>query len=267
MPSVGQKIPKLRSPNYPGIDLGVAVERTKRLFAAINRHTVGVEVAFKSMGYSPKSSSGLVAMGALRAFGLIDDVKGSKESMVKLSDRGLDIAVDFSEGSTEWWDAVKKAAVSPKIHNELWVRYGPILPPQDELRRFLIREKAFIDNGATAFIAEYRKTIEFAKLTNDDTIEEGNEPDNEEVEADTMDKPDAKQDRTKSLQDNPRGGGFSAPKPPSGTRDFPLYTSRSRGALYVPEEMTKEDFELLEVQIKNSLAVIKATAVVAGESE
>lgn len=55
--------------------------------------------------------------------------------------------------------------------------------------------------------------------------------------------------------------GISSSKQPPGMRDFPLYTSKSRGALYVPEKMSQKDFELLKNQITNSLLVIAATAV------
>jgi hypothetical protein len=46
-----------------------------------------------------------------------------------------------------------------------------------------------------------------------------------------------------------------------GLRDFPLYTTGQKGGLFVPERMSKKDYELLKTQISNSLAVILATAV------
>jgi hypothetical protein len=51
------------------------------------------------------------------------------------------------------------------------------------------------------------------------------------------------------------------PPPAKGLRDFPLYTTGQKGGLYVPERMSKKDYDLLKTQIDNSLAVILATAV------
>jgi hypothetical protein len=174
-----------RSPNYPGIDLKAAVEKLNSLFKAAKRHPVGVGIAITSMGYSPKSSSGMIAMGALRAFGLLEDVKDQKEPMVKLSITGLDIVADYPSNSEGWCTAVATAALNPKIHNDLWTRYGESLPVDDEIQRYLIREKGFIDSAAVQFIAEYKSTLAFAKLTSGDIID----PDaiEDEPEGDAMD--------------------------------------------------------------------------------
>lgn len=257
----GRSTRKQRSPNYPGIDLGAAVEKLKKLFAEIKRHEVGAAVAMTSMGYSGKSSSGLVALGALRAFALVEDVKGRQESMVKLSDRGLDIVADYSPDSPGWLKAVQEAAVSPKIHNELWLRYGSTLPPDDELRRFLIREKGFIDKGAASFIAEYKATIEFAKLAEECTIDSDDRANGDETEPSQMGDYREKSETSKGAG-NASTGGFLSPKASlPGTRDFPLYTSTAKGALCVPERMSRKDYDLLKLQIQNSLAVIEATGI------
>lgn len=51
------------------------------------------------------------------------------------------------------------------------------------------------------------------------------------------------------------------PPVPSGLKDFPLYTSGAKGALYAPSKMNKADFDLLKQQIESSLLVIAATCV------
>lgn len=186
MPRVGdviRPIPKKRSPNYPGLSLETAITRLSGLFEKINRHTVGVEVACQSMGVSHKSSTGLVLLGALRAYGLLDDVKSGIETMVKISDLGLDIVADSRPGSVAWLGFVRKAAKLPKIHGELWNKYGASLPPDDELRRFLIREKDFGDKAATVCIVRYKKTIAFAKLAEGGAIANNTATENEESEA------------------------------------------------------------------------------------
>lgn len=251
---------KTRSPNYPSISLETAVTKLNEAFQQMKRHQVGVEIAVRSMNLSYRSSSGKLALAAMRAFGLFENVG---LAMVKISTLGLDIAADYKRGSAEWLKAVKESAIKPKIHQTLWELYGAELPPEDEIRRYLIRELKFNDNAVGPLIAEYKRTIGFAKLTEDGTIQGGDGAPIEESEANEMDNPNLQQGKPKNGHEPNRSGGFSPPKTPPGTRDFPLYTSKSKGTLYVPEQMTEKDFELLELQIKNSLAIIRATAIVA----
>jgi hypothetical protein len=88
--------------------------------------------------------------------------------------RALDIAADYPRESANWWTAVKKAALAPNIHSQLWEKYGASLPADDEVRRFLVRELKFSDKAVDAFIQEYKATIDFAKLSDSDIITVGN---------------------------------------------------------------------------------------------
>lgn len=106
----------------------------------------------------------------MRAFGLFDTIGEGAGATVKLSTRGLDIASDYPRESPEWVTAVKKAALSPKVHNQLWQKYGASPPPDDELRRYLLRDLKFNDNSVGGFIEEYKTTIAFAKLSTEDII-------------------------------------------------------------------------------------------------
>jgi hypothetical protein len=158
-----EKPPKQRSPNYPAISLDEAVDKLPKLFADMKRHPVGVETAVGFMGLKYTSSTGKLALGAMRSFGLFED---AGKSMVKLSSRALDIVTDYARSSLGWRKAVQDAALEPAIHKKLWERYGEELPADDELRRVLIRELKFYDNAVSPFIAEYKRTIEFSGLAN-----------------------------------------------------------------------------------------------------
>ncbi|HEX5470603.1 MAG TPA: hypothetical protein VFW73_01895 [Lacipirellulaceae bacterium] len=168
------KVPRHRSPNYPSLDLRSAVDKLPGLFEAMKRHPVGVEVAVKAMGYSYNSSTGKLALAAMRAFGLFENVQSGSNATVKLSTRALDIAADYPRESDHWWAAVKKAALIPNVHSQLWEQYGASLPADDEVRRFLVRQLKFGDKAVDAFIEEYKATIDFAKLSDSDIIEKSN---------------------------------------------------------------------------------------------
>ena len=92
--------------------------------------------------------------------------------MYKLTPTALDIAADYPEGSPEYLVALKTAALKPKIHLELWNKWHSDLPPDDEIRRYLVREKGFNDKTVADFITQYRATISLAKLNPGDKINE-----------------------------------------------------------------------------------------------
>jgi len=169
-----------RSPNYPYYNLQTAVQKIRTLYKEIGRHPVGIDVLVSRLGHTAKSSSGKKSLAALRAFGFIDDTKVGRDQLVKLSGRALDIAADYKEGESEWVQAVRAAARSPKIHGVVLDRYKGALPPDDELRRYLVRvyDPPFTDAGANDFIAELRSTLEFAQRygSSVDTQKNGNAP-------------------------------------------------------------------------------------------
>jgi len=164
----------VRSPNYPAISLKEALAKA-RLFLdnRIGRHAVGLETVAKIWDTTLKSSGFKLHLAALRAFSLLENVPGGKEKMVRVSPVALDILVDYPEGSPGQQSAIQRAALSPAIHAEMRERYGPTLPADEEVRRYLVRERNFNDKTVGEFIEEYKVTIAFAKLEGVDKIAAG----------------------------------------------------------------------------------------------
>lgn len=165
-PESSTKLPKTRSPSYPAFSLPEAIGKLPALYAAMKRHEVAPETAISAMGLSHKGSTGKLALAAMRSFGLIEG-----RGAVKLSRRGLDLGVDYKPTDASWKQAAKDAALTPDMHKLLWDKYGSDLPIDDELRRFLVREHGFNDNVVGQFVADYKKTIEFSGLANEDKTE------------------------------------------------------------------------------------------------
>jgi hypothetical protein len=163
VPIATPKLPKMRSPNYPSMSLPDAVGKLHGLYDAMKRHSVGVESIAAAMKLKYTSSTGKLALAALRAYGLLDD---DSKGMAKLSERALDI-IDYGEGSPYWKRAIQDAALAPNMHRTLWGRYGADLPGDDELRRVLAREYKFNDKSIAPFIDEYKQTIAFSGLAKD----------------------------------------------------------------------------------------------------
>ena len=236
------KQPKTRSPNYPTFNLETAIAKLTEAFGDMKRHPVGVEVAVKAMGFSYKSSTGRLALAAMRAFGLFEN---AGKGMVKISQRGLDIAVDYPAGAPERAKAIKEAALSPKVHGTLWNRYGDSMPADDEVRRYLIRDLKFGDGAVGPLIAEYKATIEFAKVGSGDKIPEhgGDDDEGDDVETATL-------EQNQKAKQKPM-------LPPPGIKEDIYTTSEGDFVLRWPENASEESVQEFEDWVKLMVRKIK----------
>lgn len=149
---------KVRSPSFPAIDLGDAVERARALYEAERRNAARPEIVVTHWGYSPKSSGGLQTIAALRAYGLLEG-----EGTARLTDRAMRLVLD-DPGSPERTRMVREAALAPPVHARLWERYGADLPSDKNLRSFLILELGFNEGSVDLCLRNYRETLSFAGL-------------------------------------------------------------------------------------------------------
>lgn len=116
----------------------------------------------KHWGYSAKSSTAQQTLGALKHYGLVESGKGR----VWLSQRALRILLDSRESSSEKDQAIREAALYPRLFKKIWDAHGAELPSDATLRTNLLLSEGFAsEEAATEFIAKYKETIRFAKLT------------------------------------------------------------------------------------------------------
>ncbi len=165
--AVGKKA-RTRSPAYPYLDLRAALEKAGTLWRAEGRHAVAVSLAMQHWGYKAESSTGYSCIAALKKFGLVDEDGVGDGRQVKLSRLALTVLLDEDRASPERNAALQTAALSPRIHAELWEKYGAELPSDSSLRRFLVIEKNFNEAAVDEFLEEYKTTVAFAGLRSAD---------------------------------------------------------------------------------------------------
>ena len=165
-----QTAPRGRSPSYPGIDLATALQRARTLYEREQHHAAPTHTIVRHWGYVADSGPGLVTLAALKKFGLLlDEGKGGKR-MARLSPLALRIIKDRREPSPERTDAIREAAFLPKIHQELWDRYGGLLPSDDNLMFELETNQRFTESGARELISQFRRTLGFLDGLDGDKI-------------------------------------------------------------------------------------------------
>jgi hypothetical protein len=172
-PTAGESAPRTRhvSPSYPFLSLGEAIEKAEILYKHDKRNVFSWDVAVTHWGYKLTTSNGRLSVAALKKFGLLEDVGGGKSGQHRLSRLALDIILlNDQEHAEERRKAIQGAALRPTLHAELWDRWGPDLPSDATMRATLIREWDFNDSYVAGFIRNYRRTLEFAKLTGPDAL-------------------------------------------------------------------------------------------------
>ena len=85
--------------------------------------------------------------------------------------QALKILLDTRGDSSERDALIKQAALAPKIHQQIWNKWGEGISDEN-LRHALVFdwETPFNEKSVDGFIREYRDTIAFAKLTESDKV-------------------------------------------------------------------------------------------------
>ncbi|HMP65826.1 MAG TPA: hypothetical protein PKD11_09590 [Pyrinomonadaceae bacterium] len=156
------KAPKHRSPNYPFISLEDAVMRLRQLNETGRGHYVQIGTARDIWDY--KRNAGDRTAAALKAYGLIE-VQGEGE---KRELRPTEDGIKILEGHSQSADLLKKAALCPDIHKDVWDKYNGNFPADAVMREYLRWEKKFNPDNVDKFIEQFRTTIAFANLTESD---------------------------------------------------------------------------------------------------
>lgn len=160
-----------RSPGYPFIPLEAALQRATLLYKSEKVNFAHYSTVMQHWGYTQKSGSGRLVFAAVKSFGLID-VKGEGDSRsARVSDAARRVILDERPNSEERRKLLRDMALRPKKHRELWTHYEGVLPSDTELLFQLKTKWDFSDGGAADFLAEFRKTLAFAKVDSSATVE------------------------------------------------------------------------------------------------
>jgi len=148
------------------------------------------------MGYrSAKTGPATVAYSALLKFGLLEDEGSGSARTGKLTPLGLDVLM-----SPDQLPALRRAALTPQIHREMWEQYEDSLPSDESLKYRLVVQGGFTETGFREFIRQYRETIAYAQLPSAGSLDGETEPsgghdDDHQEETPLRDQPPRRQHR------------------------------------------------------------------------
>jgi hypothetical protein len=176
------KAPKGRSPSFPSISLKTAVERAGIAHEKLRQHQAPVKSFTDLWGYkSPTTGPASVTFAALKKYGLVEDEGTGKGRTAKLTDLAVEILM-----KEDPLPAIRRAALMPPIHAEMWDEHKADVPPVDALRYEFVVKRGFTESGLRDFLREYTETINYAQLASAGTVTEEDEG-SDEVEEEAPD--------------------------------------------------------------------------------
>jgi hypothetical protein len=144
---------KVRSPNYPNVPLGGALEAIRTAYKSENRNKMSRSVLARHLGYTSLNGRALGKIGAVRAYGLID---GSGDEL-RISDDAV-TALMAPEGAPERALALTRLAQRPTLFQELRKDFPDTLPSVHNLKFALIK-RGFTADAAEKAAKNYLSTM------------------------------------------------------------------------------------------------------------
>lgn len=143
---------KVRSPNYPSMSLGPALEAVRPAYGKENRNKMSRSVLAKHMGYTSLNGRALGKIGAVRAYGLVE---GSGDEL-RITDDAVK-ALMAPASSSERTDALGRLANRPQLFQELTKEF-PTMPSLDNLKYTLVK-RGFTQDAAEKAAKSYLATM------------------------------------------------------------------------------------------------------------
>lgn len=187
--------PRTRSPAYPSLGLEDAIRKARVIYDEAEQHPIDT-AAVSALWDTPITSSGFqLSVSALKQYGLLVDEGKGDDRKFHISDLAHQYFI-HEDASPERETAVREAALSPKIHRELWEKYDGKLPLNDSpIRVYLLKGRKdegkgepFNKDVVDSFIRQFRSTVAFAGLKASDKMSSADALEDEAGEQTTMDK-------------------------------------------------------------------------------
>lgn len=174
---------------FPFINLEKALAKAQKMFEADSQgRPMAVPTAYDVWGYSAKSSGGHQTVGALKAYGLLDDEGALEERKLFLTEDAKRYFLD--EREAEKTKLLTKFALEPKLINALWEDWGGSPPADSIARSHLKLDRKLNEQSARSLLGIYKDNLDFADLKGgaivkkepnadipvDDSADEGIEP-------------------------------------------------------------------------------------------
>lgn len=143
-----------RSPNYPSLALGEAIELIRKVHQAEKRARFPRETLAGHLGYTSLNGRALSKIGAIRAYGLIE----GREDALCVSQTALAI-LEAPKDSEDYIYAIHAAFNSPGLFQRIVEEYGEDTPSEPTLRWWLSKN-GYIGDAADKALQSFLSSQE-----------------------------------------------------------------------------------------------------------
>jgi hypothetical protein len=144
---------KTRSPRHPQINLDTAIAKIRKVYKKEHTHRTNSEVIARDLGYTGLNGASATIIGSLKQYNLLE---GSGDGL-RVTEDAIAI-LELPTGDPARAEALRRAALAPKLFSELNEQFGDKLPSNENLRLFLVK-RGFNSKAADIAIRVYRETM------------------------------------------------------------------------------------------------------------
>lgn len=157
-----------RSPSYPNIPIGVALERLVAFEDHFKRSparsgSVGGAWGIKANAYAGRT------VAALKYYGLLENEQSENGRQIVISEEGRKYLRAQQDHIKQ--EVIRNAALRPLQIAKFWNIWGEERPADPVCLDDLILKYGFSDKGADNFLKVYDSTIAFAELSKSDSMD------------------------------------------------------------------------------------------------
>lgn len=171
---------KERSPSFPFISLGKALDRARAVAEAHKRSPARLLTVGETWGYAPQSSGLLQTAAALKGYGLMEDIGKGQDRRVQLTDLAWRILFDTRPGARE--QAIREAALRPRLFAEYATHWLPERPSDNHCLSELHLDRSFTQAAADLFLRVFDETVAFANLKEGDSLSASSQQPEDDVQ-------------------------------------------------------------------------------------
>lgn len=148
---------KLRSPNYPDIDIQQAIDLIGKLYTANRTFPMDRDVAAKEMGYSGLTGPSAKKIASLIQYGLLDKHAKNEVKVSRVAE-----AILHPDDQTQKEENLQVSAYMPSLFADLRERFPGGVPSESNLKSYLLKQ-GFSDRAVGPAIRAYLGTCSYVE--------------------------------------------------------------------------------------------------------
>ncbi|MBY8916538.1 hypothetical protein KUG85_14425 [Nitratireductor sp. L1-7-SE] len=228
---------RVRSPNYPQVDLASALAMARKLFDKDGRNKIPQLALASHLGHDSLSGPALGKIGALRAYGVVegtgDENRVSEEAITALM---------APEESSEKSEALQRMALRPPLFSDISKEFPT--PPSDSNLKYWLVKRGFSSEAATKAARTYLATIALVTVADRDCDSRSSPDDDGEI----MQAVEPHRQTRQSRSGQVAGGGW--PVAPQGMRREIVALDEGDVTISFPENLSSDSFADLEDHLR-----------------